>query len=457
MVAIGIDVSKGKSTVSAVGEGKKVLQKPFDVFHNKTDLTELVQFTKKFEDIRVVMEHTGVYYQIVAETFVGAGIPVSVVNPVLINQYGDNSLRKVKTDKKDSMKIARYALDNRSDLRDYTILETLRDNLKSLVRQFNFEDKTLSAHKNRLYALLERAFPLIDGFFGSPAKENGHQKLIDFVIAFWHNDCVASLSFSKFTEKYRKFCKTNRYLFDEKTVTQIHAISKENLTTMAKNEISKMLISDAAKHVLQISIRVEKLRAEMIKLAKQLPEFETVLAIYGVGETIAAKLIGEIGDVRRFENKRSLVAYAGVDPDKNDSGKKVSISGSISRSGDALIRKTVFQAVECYLLNSPEDEPVYQFLDKKRSEGKHYYVYMTAACNKFLRIYYARVKEFMDSLEALSQTETTVSVSENMESGIITTPIVNNNIAFTCEQDSATQECDTSGLLGLAYTNGAVG
>lgn len=68
-----------------------------------------------------------------------------------------------------------------------------------------------------------------------------------------------------------------------------------------------------AEHVLQISIRVEKLRSEMVKLAKQLPEFETVNALYGVDETLAAKLIGEIGDVRRFESKRALVAYVGVD------------------------------------------------------------------------------------------------------------------------------------------------
>jgi len=456
MIAIGIDVSKGKSTVAAIGEGKKVLQKPFDVSHNKTNLAELTEFIKKFDDVRVVMEHTGVYYQVVAETLSKAGINVSVVNPVLICGYGDNSLRKVKTDKKDSMKIARYTLDNRDKLRDYTVTETLRDNLKSFVRQFDFEDKTLSAHKNRLYSLLERAFPLIDGYFKSPAKPNGHQKLIDFVIEFWHNDCVSSLSLANLTEKYRKFCKKNRYLFDEKTVAEIHAISRENLTTMQKNDVTKMLIADAAKQVLQISIRVEKLRQEIIKLAKQLPEFETVNALYGVGETLAAKLIGEIGDVRRFESKRSLVAYAGVDPDKNDSGKKVSISGSISRSGDALIRKTVFQVVECHLLNSPADEPVYQFLDKKRSEGKNYYVYMTAACNKFLRVYYARVREFMDSLEAPPQADEAVNTSGDSTKRIIFVPIENNNNAFTCKQDNAPVETDMSGLQGLAYTNGAV-
>lgn len=45
-----------------------------------------------------------------------------------------------------------------------------------------------------------------------------------------------------------------------------------------------------------------------------------------------------------------------------------------------------------------QDDPVYQFLDKKRAQGKPYYVYMTAGANKFLRIYYGRVKEYLASL-----------------------------------------------------------
>jgi transposase len=399
MVAIGVDVSKGKSTVAVVGEGKKVIQKPFDVAHTRTELLNLVSFVKQFGDeAHVVMEHTGVYYKVVAETLHKAGIRVSAVNPVLINQFGNNSLRKVKTDKKDALKIARYALENRDELHEYTLDSIVRDALKSFARQFNFENKTLTAHKNNLKALLERAFPGIDDFFGSAQKSNGHQKLIDFVISFWHNDCVAILSESKFIEKYKKFCNKNRYIFKEETAKAIHAKSRDNLTTLPKNETTKLLVQGAAKRVLRLSQDVELLRAEMINLAKQLPEYETVTEIYGVSDNLAAQLIGEIGDVRRFENKRALVAFAGVDPDKNDSGKKVSVSGSVSRHGDALLRKTVYMVMECYLLNSPADEPIYQFLDKKRSEGKHFYVYMTAACNKFLRVYYGRVIEYFDSL-----------------------------------------------------------
>lgn len=459
MTAVGIDVSKNRSTVAVVGEGKKVIQKPFDVAHNKTELADLVEFVQKYDDVRVVMEHTGVYYQVVAETLHKAGIKVSAINPVLINKFGDNTLRKVKTDKKDSMKIARYALENCDTLRDYTTADTLRDGLKSFVRQYNFEDKNLTAQKNRLYALLERTFPYIDRYFDSPVKENGHQKLIDFVTLFWHSDCVSSLSLAKFTEKYRKFCKKNHYIFNEKDVREIHAISLENVTTMPKNDVTKMLVSDAAEHILQISIRVEKLRSEMIKLARQLPEFETVSLLYGVGETLAAKLIGEIGDVRKFEDKHSLVAYAGVDPGKEESGKKVSKSGKITRSGDALIRKFAYQVVTCHLLTSPADEPVYQFLDKKRSEGKHFYVYMTAACNKFLRVYYGTVKKFLDSLEPPEESEemsepiTTaiVRASKNTilikpKKRIITVTITNNNNAFVYSQDSAMRERNTSGL-----------
>ena len=216
-----------------------------------------------------------------------------------------------------------------------------------------------------------------------------------------------------------------------------------------------MLVTDAAKHVLNISVRVEKLRAEMIKLAKQVPEFPAVNELYGVGETLASKLIAEIGDPRRFVDKWALVAYAGVDPGKDDFGKKVTKSGKISHTGDALLRKAAYQVVERYLLNSPADEPVYQFLDKKRSEGKHYFVYMTAACNKFLRIYYARISEYLNSLES----ETTANVSDDsviLNERIITVPTVKNNVAFTCKEDSATQECDMSGLQGLDYTNRAV-
>ncbi|MCI8602989.1 MAG: IS110 family transposase [Ruminiclostridium sp.] len=135
------------------------------------------------------------------------------------------------------------------------------------------------------------------------------------------------------------------------------------------------------------------IRVKMDKLASTLPEYKTVMSLYGVGRVMCSQLIAEIDDVRRFEHSKSLVAMAGIDPPPNQSGQVDVKSRSISKRGSPLLRKTLFQIMLVILQNKPINEPVYQFLDRKRSEGKPYRVYMIAASHKFLRIYYARVME----------------------------------------------------------------
>ena len=111
--------------------------------------------------------------------------------------------------------------------------------------------------------------------------------------------------------------------------------------------------------------------------------------------------MAEIGDVRRFQRKQSLVAFAGIDPMPNQSGEKNVRSNKSSKRGSPYLRKTLFNIMGIYLKCSPQDKPVYQFLDRKRAEGKPYYVYMTAAGNKFLRRYYGKVLNYFASLEDL--------------------------------------------------------
>jgi transposase len=135
----------------------------------------------------------------------------------------------------------------------------------------------------------------------------------------------------------------------------------------------------------------------MTRLATLLPEYEAVINLFGVGELTAAQLIAEIGDIRRFRSRGALIAFAGLDPLPRQSGKYEKKSASASKRGSAPLRKTLFQIVLTYLRHSPENEPVFQFLDRKRAEGKPYFVYMTAAANKFLRIYYARIKSHMEA------------------------------------------------------------
>lgn len=137
-------------------------------------------------------------------------------------------------------------------------------------------------------------------------------------------------------------------------------------------------------------------RNEMDKLSSLRPEYATVMELYGVGKVLGSQLIAEIGDIRRLDSSKSLVALAGIDPPPNQSGQVDTKSRSISKRGSPTLRKTLFQIMTIIIQNKPIDDPVYQFLDKKRSEGKPYRVYMIAAAHKFLRIYYARVMQALN-------------------------------------------------------------
>jgi len=89
-----------------------------------------------------------------------------------------------------------------------------------------------------------------------------------------------------------------------------------------------------------------------------------------------------------------MVAFADIDPGKKQSSEKDSKSVKTSKWGNPLLRKALFNVMSALLMH-PSEDPVYLFLDKKRAEGKDYYVYMAAGANKFLRFYYGRVREYL--------------------------------------------------------------
>ena len=375
---------------------------PFDVTHDIAGLASLAEKLKAIDgETRVVMEHTGRYYEAVAKALHEAGFFVCAVNPLLIKEYGANSLRRVKTDKADAIKIARYALDNWADLRDFTPMDAIRYDLKTLNRQFQLASKQRTASANNLIALLEQSFPGIRKCFDSPVRSDGTQKWVDFAHSFWHVDCVRKQPFPAFCERYRKWCKRHAYLFKLSNAEEVYALAKRAVVLTPKSKVVKVLVQEAANQLSSISRSVEVYRAEMDRLAAMLPEYPVVMAMYGVGKSYGPQLMAEIGDVRRFERKQALVAFAGIDPMPNQSGDKNVRSNKSSKRGSPYLRKTLFNVIRTYLQCAPQDEPVFQFLNRKRAEGKPFYVYMLAAANKFLRRYYAKLRDYFASLDTL--------------------------------------------------------
>ena len=145
MNAVGIDVSKSKSVVAIMRPFGEIVSTPFEIKHTASDIHSLIELINSVEgESRIVMEHTGRYYEVLAHQLLEANLFVSAINPKLIKDFDNDSLRKVKSDKADAVKIARYALDKWQNLKQYNVMNELRNQLKTMNRQFGFYMKLFS-------------------------------------------------------------------------------------------------------------------------------------------------------------------------------------------------------------------------------------------------------------------------------------------------------------------------
>ena len=399
MNCVGIDVSKGKSMIAVMRPFGEVVLPPFEVEHTVSELSDLANQLKSLDgETRVVMESTGNYHTPVATLLAGNGFYVSVINAMLVHDYGNNSLRRAKTDKKDAVKLANYGLDHWISLPRYTPADDTRLLLKNCYRQYQQYSKLQTMQKNNLVSLLDTTFPGINRLFTSPVRADGSEKWVDFVAEFWHCQQISKRSEAAFSNRYLRWCRKHGYNFTQDKMRDIYSLASSAVGVIPMTDTTKFLVVQAAEQLLTVSSAVAALRREMNALAESLPEYPVVMEMFGVGPNLGPQLMAEIGDVRRFHSKKALVAFAGIDAPPYQSGQMDVRSRSISKRGSPALRRTLFLVMSTILQRSPPNEPVYQFMDKKRSEGKPYRVYMMASANKFLRIYYATVKTHLDSL-----------------------------------------------------------
>ena len=166
MNSVGIDVSKGRSTVAVMRPFGEVVISPFEVRHTNSELSALARLLKSLDgETRVVMEATGNYHTPVAKIFHDARLYVSVVHAKLIHGYGNNDLRRVKTDRKDAVKPANYGLNRWLTLPRYFPEEDTWLLLKNCYCQYKQHSKVQTVLKNNLISLLDTVFPNVNRLF----------------------------------------------------------------------------------------------------------------------------------------------------------------------------------------------------------------------------------------------------------------------------------------------------
>ena len=395
MISVGIDVSKDKSTVCMLRPYGEVVEAPYNIDHTEQALNTLIERIKSFdEDVKVVLEATGGYHQVVVAKLLTSNIFTVVVNPYIMKKYCAATLRKAKTDKIDSIRIANYGIDHWFSMTAYCPPDEIYKELKLLGRQYEQYVRLKVGCKIQLANLLDGVMPGIKSILqGTVPAYSTKDKLCDFVEKYWHYDNIKKMSEKQFLSDYEKWIKRKGYRYNESQAIAIYQLSKNNIPTLKSSTPStKMLVLQAVKSVREAELTLSLIISQMQEIASTLPEYSVVREMKGVGDVLSVRLIGEIGDVRRFRNGSSLVAFAGIDAPPYESGKFVGTNRNISKRGSSTLRKIGYEIMHSLKVSKPtEDSAVYDFIIKKENEGKPKRVAKIAGLNKFLRIYYARV------------------------------------------------------------------
>ena len=396
MVSVGVDVSKGKSTVCFMRPYGEVLISPYTVQHCEKDLMHLVeQIHRLHDEVRVVMESTGSYHYPILIFLKQHGIFVSVVNAYLMKKYSMIAIRKGKTDPLDSVKIAGYGIDYWYRLVDFKPTEKIYQELRNLNRQYlNYLSMRVRA-KQAMTNLIDQTMPGIKTVLWNRSDVPDKDKLCDFVREYWHYDNITCMSEQDFIEQYNSWAKRKGYRASTQKAKAIYALATDGIPTMPSQMSStKMLIWESVRVLYMIDKTIASILAQMRDLASGLKEYDVVMAMPGVGNILGPRIIAEIGDTRRFHSGSALIAYAGLDAPPYQSGTFTGTNRHISKRGSSSLRKTGYEIIRFLKCVKPTtDTAVYDFLLKKEAEGKPPRVAKIAALNKFLRIYYARVKE----------------------------------------------------------------
>ena len=396
MISVGIDVAKGKSKICIMKPGGEVIMAPKDFRHTKNELQRLVvQLHSYDEDVKVVLESTGQYHIPVVKYLSDNGIFVSVVNALRMKKFTSQDIRKVKNDRIDSIHIAMYGLTYWSELEEFKPANEVYAELRTLSRQYDNTIALLVGARSNFANLINNVMPGIDKMLADGNKSN---RTIAFVEHYVHFENITKKSEKQFVNDVMKWKTKKGYHISEAKAKEIYALAQNGIPVLPNTKSTTIIVREAAKLIYELKSTRDTILAQMQAFAKTLPEYSIIRDMSCIGEVLSARIIAEIGDITKYKNKHSLIAYAGIDAPPYQSGKFNATERHISKRDNAYLRKIGYEIMQSLIMHKPDGDPVFDYITKKRAEGKPAKAAMIAGLNKFLRIYYGKVSELYSSL-----------------------------------------------------------
>ena len=383
MLFVGIDVAKSKHDCCIIDSDGVIHTDSLRIVNSKKGFESLysaivsILGSKDLDNVKIGLESTGHYSTNITNYLYSKGFQVHILNPLATNLFRKaGTLRKTKTDKTDAKVIATMLFTDES--KSYSPVSYQISELKSLTRHRYRMIGYRSKLKLSVTRLIDIVFPELPGCVWSIHQNSSYSLLLELPTP----KDICNCHLTKLTNLINK---TSHGKYDKEK-----AIS---LKELALNSIGSSNRSTAFE--LQQTIRlIQSVQSEIDALDKQIKsivlELDTpLLTIPGIGYTLAAIMLAEIGDIDYFSSPAKLLAFAGMEPSTYQSGNYNASRTSMVKRGSTYLRWAIMQASR---LVSMRDATFAAYMAKKRSEGKHFNVARSHVGKKLLRVIFYLLK-----------------------------------------------------------------
>ncbi len=379
----GIDIAKNNHEASIIDEKGKRLIESISFSNSQRGCEKLFKLFEKFEinpeNIVIGMEATGHYWLSVYSFFIENNFNTKVINPIQSEAFRKMYIRQTKNDSKDSFIIAQIMR-----FGQYSETKLAEENIIALRQLSRFRLVLVdfcSDCKRRVIALLDQVFPEYQKFFSDTFGTSSKEILLKYPTP----EDILSISTKKLSKILEKASK-GRFSLEK----------AENLKSVAKNSFGVSFAKDA------FSFQIKQLMQQVIFIENQIQDLETqisnlllktnqvITTISGIGETLGAIIVSEIGDIHRFGSPSKLVAFAGLDVKVNQSGEFSGTKNKISKRGSPYLRRAIWLAANKAAFCDPILSDYYQSLT---SRGKHHLTAIGAVARKLCNIIFVILRE----------------------------------------------------------------
>ena len=382
MIYVGIDVAKDKHDCFITNSDGEALFKPFTISNNREGFDTLFHRIESISDdltkVKVGLEATGHYSYNLLGFLLDKGLLTYVINPLHTNLYRKSlSLRKTKTDKVDSRTIATMMMSD-VNLKSYSDISYHNEELKSLSRYRFDKVKERAKLKSSISRLVTILFPELEKLVPKLHMSSVYALLSEFPGASY----VASAHLTKLTHLLSeaskgRYNKETAILFREAAKTSIGSVMP------AKS----LELKHTIKLIQELTSEIDEIESEIKRIMDEIES--PILTIPGISYRMGAMILAEIGDFSRFDSPDKILAYAGMSPSTYQSGQLTNCHSHMEKRGSRYLRYALYNATK-YVCHWDTSFRIY--LEKKRSEGKHYNVALSHATKKLVRLIFALEK-----------------------------------------------------------------